>query len=528
MHPAPSTVAPLTHRRPPYAAVDAFLRPLVDATSPAAGLRALVSRLQEALEANAVVAFRHTIDGPVELAREGGLSCPGIARHAARQLGEAGSIPTDADSGPQGMIGEAAGALAVPVFRAGERIGALVAVGPGLPPEALTVLETAALGAALGWPPESLAPEESERDRRLTALGDLAGGIAHDFNNALTSVLGSVSLARLHGGLSDSLDDLLSEAEQACLRARRLTRQLLTFAGGGEPIRRATDLGALLRDVVDEAAADRKHRYSLRVDEGMAAAYADEDQIRQAAVFLIDNARAVMPDGGEIRIRVHGRPAEGQLELSVEDRGPGIPADELERIFDPYASGRTGIRGLGLSAVHSIARRHGGSVVAQSTPGQGSVFRVRIPVAETIEVEPPQAVVRQTPATVNVLVMDDDATVRASLERMLQHLGHRVVSVEDGAAVVDAWVAARDRGDAFDLCVMDLTVPHGVGGREAIQRLKAVDPEARAIVASGYSKDPIMAQFREHGFVGVLEKPCEMAGLARAVAAAMASAPIGT
>ncbi len=485
--------------------------------------RLLAEGLRDLLDADAVVIHRCDPRELRSIAEARGRALPSSARRVAERLAEQAVDLGEPQEVPHGL----GACYAVPLRSGGQEgvFGALSCLAPALDGDARAAVSTlsAEFGRRLVDPqrlPSEFAGTDGddtvgERERRLEALGDLAGGIAHDFNNALTSILGNVSLARLHGGITDSVDRLLSDAEQACLKARRLTRQLLTFAGGGEPIRRPTDLGALVREVVDEASADGGHRFLLGVAGGLPRADIDDDQVRQAVVFLLEHACHVMPEGGDVVVRVEL--ADNGVEVVVEDQGPAIPADLLERVFDPYTAGLTGPRGLGLSAVHSIARRHGGRVDVVSRGPVGSVFRLRLPV-EVYDATPAarHALHPGEPrGPARVLLMDDDASVRASLARMIGHLGHRVDEVDDGQRALDAWQSAVRDGDPFDLVLMDLTIPHGMGGREAVRRLLELDPAARAVVASGYSKDPIMAHFREHGFVAMLEKPCELATLRR-------------
>lgn len=516
------------------ASVDAFVQAL-DREIPVEELPGFVARsLRRVLGLSGVAVYRVVAGGlriACELQSAGRLGVDvgpaALGELAAEALA---ARATRHSAGPEG----APRTVSVPVHVRDAVAAVLVCTGDQLEEAVVADLErvAAAVGgrlgrdAARGGDASSDELTVAERERRLDALGDLAGGIAHDFNNALTSILGNVSLARLHGGISSPVDRLLAEAEVACLRARRLTRQLLTFAGGGEPIRRPTELGALVREVVRDLGESGGVSLSTAVAEVLPRADIDEDQVRQALHYLIEHALALTQPGASVVVRVQPRPLDDRLEVVVQHGGPEFSATELQRLFDPFAAGHLGPRGLGLSVAHSIVRRHGGRITAEREPGTGLfVFRVALPVAGSVAAaagsvaavgEPALRGARGGPvgpARHRILLMDDDQAARTSLARMLRHLGQEVAEAEDGADALERWREAALRGEPFDLAVMDLTVPHGMGGCEAVARLKRLDPDARAIVVSGYSKDPVLARHRDHGFDDVLEKPCELGTL---------------
>lgn len=355
---------------------------------------------------------------------------------------------------------------------------------------------------------------ELMRASKLESLGLLAGGIAHDFNNILTGIIAYLSLATELLDRNHRVHPWLVEAEKAGLRARDLTYQLLTFAKGGAPIRRPTSLGHIIEDSARFAVTGSTSRVVFDIADELWPVHVDAGQISQVMQNLTLNAVQAMPDGGTITVRaanVHLEatpllPAGRYVEVRVRDQGIGMSPDLLPHIFDPFFTTKAQGSGLGLATSFAVVRKHDGSIDVTSTPGVGTEFVVRLPATET---RPDMALERaaQQRVTARVLVMDDDPIMRATARTVLMAFGYEVMLARDGADAVRMFAAARDEGVPFDLVVLDLTVPGGMGGREALQQLRAIDPKVRAIVASGYSEDPVMAHYAEHGFVGVMAKP---------------------
>ncbi|WP_456430783.1 PAS domain S-box protein [Thermosulfuriphilus sp.] len=386
--------------------------------------------------------------------------------------------------------------------------------------------ETEALKAAADIIGAALFRERVEQEllkmEKLKSLELLAGGIAHDFNNILTAILGNVSLAKLldkEGRVAQILDQL----EKASLQARNLTQQLLTFAKGSIPVKRKEDIGRLLVETVEFSlsGSNVKAHYDLAPD--LWVAEVDQAQISQVIQNLVVNAKQAMPEGGIIEIearniRITSRddlplPPGPYVRLSIRDQGVGIPEGLLDKIFDPYFTTKQEGSGLGLAIVHSIVSKHGGWIDVVSSLGQGSTFVVYLPALEErirhrAEGEGP--VFR---GEGRVLVMDDEEIVRKTLGTMLKTLGYEVAFAKDGQEAVEMYEAALKGGTAFDLVIMDLTVRGGMGGKEALKALLKIDPEVKAVVSSGYSDDPVMANFREFGFLDVVAKPYRMKDL---------------
>ena len=355
--------------------------------------------------------------------------------------------------------------------------------------------------------------QRAEQDaRRLEALGRLAGGIAHDFNNALVGVVTNLSVARSGVGPGE-LDELLDEAAQACDRAVGLTRQLATFSRGGAPKLEVKRLRPLLRraaQLVDDP------RVELELDGDLGAAEVDSVQVVDAVRHLVQNALEASDSDARVRVtatpvtldedQVGALPAGRYVRLEVHDSGTGMPPEVLSHAFDPYFSTKASGRGLGLATCHGIAKRHGGHLAAVSEPGRGSVLTLHLPATDA-PVRASSAHRGRGQLAGRVLVMDDEPLVARAFARILKRVGLEHQHVEDGQAALDAFDRAREEGRPFDLVVLDLTVPGGMGGQRCVRELLARQPDLRAIVTSGHGARDVLRRPREHGFRAALVKP---------------------
>lgn len=370
--------------------------------------------------------------------------------------------------------------------------------------------------------------EELLRSSKLESLGVLAGGIAHDFNNLLTGIIGNASLARMLCNPEDKAYKRLTELEDASLRAKDLTHQLLTFAKGGAPIKKITSIAGLLRDSVSFAMRGSNITCDFSIPEDLSPVEIDEGQITQVIHNLIINAEQAMPKGGAIKVsagNISVSPSTGlpvqdgeYVKITVSDTGTGIPRENLIRIFDPYFTTKEEGSGLGLATVYSIIKNHGGYVTAESESGAGTIFYIYLPALPHKEIAPKKAV-EEGPiyGKGRVLVMDDEEIVRAVAEAILSELGYEVEFAVDGAAAIEAYKFAKKSGKPFNAVILDLTIPGGMGGKETIKKLLEVDPAVKTIVSSGYSSDPIMSDFTKYGFSAVIAKPYRVAELSRII-----------
>ena len=364
---------------------------------------------------------------------------------------------------------------------------------------------------------------EVQHAARLESLGVLAGGIAHDFNNLLTIIMGNLGLAMLNDKVKALAGDYLREIERGAYRAAALTQQLLTFAKGGDPLRTAVSLPDIVRAATEFVLSGSRARCDYSVVPDLWNAHVDKDQITQAIQNIVLNAVQAMSDGGVIRVSLSndeiatgakaGLAAGRYVRLVIADSGEGIRPEILPRIFDPYFSTKKAGSGLGLATVYSIVRRHQGHIEVDSTPGHGATFTLWLPAADTPLPEPPTPapVAAVAPVrTARVLLMDDEESIRLLGAILLQRMGLEVTVAAEGAAAVHEFSAARDAGRPFDLVILDLTIPGGMGGRETMENIRRMDASVPAIVSSGYSNDAVLADFRRFGFQAMVAKPYEI------------------
>ncbi|MEE8125630.1 MAG: PAS domain S-box protein [Nitrospirales bacterium] len=372
---------------------------------------------------------------------------------------------------------------------------------------------------------------EQQRIGKLNSLGILAGGLAHDFNNLLTTILGNVFVAKLRMVPQDPLAQNLEQAENACLRAKELTQQLLTFAKGGAPIKSSIVLGDLLRKSTIFALSGSSISCHFDIPNDLWPLDADANQLRQVIQNITINARQAMPQGGHFTVRVeniaiqtsHDLPSPtltpGKfLKIAFEDQGTGIADQDLPNIFDPYFTTKTSASGLGLATAHSIIQQHQGHISVTSEVEKGTTFTVYLPSSYVAPKFDTQALAAIPKGRGRILVMDDELSIRRMVQDALTQFGYEVTSAQDGQDAIDLFAEALAIGRKFEVVLLDITVPGAMGGKEAIQHLKNLDPQVKAVVTSGYSDDPIMSDFQAYGFQGILVKPYKISDLAKTLA----------
>jgi len=369
--------------------------------------------------------------------------------------------------------------------------------------------------------------QELAKQAQLQSLGTLAGGIAHDFNNLLTTILGSISMALLQIGSTTHVVARLREAEEAGLRATGLAKKLLTFAEGGEPIKKIVSL----KDAVIDATqlVDKNHRVRCEVSlpEDLWPVEADEVQISQVIAEVIKNSEQAMPLGGVIQVQAENYQVDQETVevprtgnyvcIKITDQGVGIAPEHLDKVFEPYFSTKNVGRGMGLAMAYSVIKNHQGFLSLTSERDTGTTCRICLPA---ISQEP--APMSSNLASLHrgqgkILLMDDESMILNTSRLMLEKLGYRVECARDGGEALTLYRQAREGGDGFDAVILDLTIPGGMGGADTIKELLALDPQVRAIVSSGYSDSHVMARYREYGFRGVIPKPYRLQNLSEAL-----------
>lgn len=372
--------------------------------------------------------------------------------------------------------------------------------------------------------------EELQKMQRLNSIGVLAGGIAHDFNNILTILFGNIAMARRQINNPYACEENLDKAEVAFHRASSLTSQLLTFAKGGDPVKQNLSLTNLVEETVKFDLSGSNVKLELQADDNLWAAEADKGQISQVFSNLAINADQAMPNGGTLSITLKNVELEEHdvpglfpgryIQAVVVDEGVGINRDDIDRIFDPFYTTKQTGSGLGLATVYSIIVKHGGLIRVSSMPGAGAEFCLFLPASQ----EPAELAPRDIDQPESdleggqrILVMDDEEMICDLAANILALEGFQVDTVFDGEQAIAEYRRSLEANAPYDCLIMDLTIPGGLGGKEAVKQILALNPAASAIVSSGYGADPVMANYADYGFKGVISKPFTRQALVKEV-----------
>ncbi|HEX7533969.1 MAG TPA: PAS domain S-box protein [Syntrophales bacterium] len=370
------------------------------------------------------------------------------------------------------------------------------------------------------------AEEELSRVNKLESLGILASGIAHDFNNLVSVMLRNIFAAKL--SLPDEQQEVLGEgleiAEKVGHQAKELAHRLITFAKGGEPVRKIASISKLLMNSVDLPLSGSKVICEFSLPENLWPVEMDDVQIRQVINNLLINAREAVHDAGIITIHAenvnisagNGLPLkEGNyVKLSIRDHGIGISKENLPKIFDPYfttkPTGSARGMGLGLAICYSIIKKHDGVITVESEPGLGSTFIVYLPASPQDDPSRKGVGEQAGGRMGKILVMDDEETVRNATGIVLNYLGYEVEYANNGNEAIDLYRTAREKGHPFSAVILDLNVPDGMGGKDALHELLAMDPHVKAIISCAYADDPVILKLKEGGFCWPVDIPYDI------------------
>lgn len=369
--------------------------------------------------------------------------------------------------------------------------------------------------------------QELIKTEKLESLGILAGGIAHDFNNILAAILANLQLAKVKYEKYEDIGKYLEDSIMTTHRASDLTKQLLTFSKGGAPVKKTASLSDVIYDTAQFALRGSKVRAKFNIQNTLWSVEADIGQISQVIHNLVINAKQAMPKGGVIEITAENIKIEpgnrlnpgNYIKITVKDQGIGIPSDKLNKIFDPFYTTKKEGTGLGLAISYSIIRQHDGYLEVESKLNVGTTFFIYLPALPeaTVLIEDQKKEVAPVGEGLKILLMDDEKGILETVGEMLEYLGHQVLPAFDGEKVIKLYRQAMESGNPFDIVIMDLTVPGGMGGQEAIAYLRDIDPNVKAIVSSGYANDPIMADYERFGFCGVVTKPYKIDELLKVI-----------
>ncbi|MCK4503245.1 MAG: response regulator, partial [Desulfuromonadales bacterium] len=359
--------------------------------------------------------------------------------------------------------------------------------------------------------------------RKLESVGVLAGGIAHDFNNLLAGLFGNIEMAKRFIGTKGRALKYLDSAGESMARATALTKQLLTFAKGGDPINELISLPKIITEMAEFSLRGSNVDVRLDIDSNLWQVDGDSGQLSQVISNLVINAQQSMPSGGSITISASNilAAAAKNVQIVVEDQGCGIDPQYVDKIFDPYFSTKENGSGLGLASCYAIIKKHNGSISVDSKLNRGTTFTIIIPAA--VE-QDGQVVVKADVESVNssfvpvaVLLLEDEESLQQMTCAMLEEMGHRVDYADNGEVAIEKYRNAMAQNRGYDIVICDLTIPGGMGGQDAAQKILEFDPQATLIVSSGYANNPVMANFMEYGFKGCIAKPYRFAELQKVI-----------
>jgi PAS domain S-box-containing protein len=395
----------------------------------------------------------------------------------------------------------------------------------------VTRIELPTGAALIGFIRDITQRKQAEADRlrasKIESIALLAGGIAHDFNNILVGILGNINLLQLTKELDQDITNSLRDIEKATLRASDLTKQLLTFSKGGAPLKKPESIRRIVEDSITFVMHGSKSKAITHFHDPLPAVDVDSGQISQVLHNILLNSIQAMPDGGIISIEVGAEyhaggevhlPIGEYVKLIIQDDGIGIPREYHDQIFEPYFTTKSGGSGLGLATCYSVITQHQGYIKMASTEGQGTAFFIYLPTSkDPISLLEEELHFDQL-FTGKVLLMDDDLIVQETVAQMLIHLGISVDRVSDGTSAIKKYKQGLENKEGYSLVILDLTIPGGLGGKETILKIREIDPNVIAIASSGYSNDPVMSQYKDYGFDGILVKPYTMQALRETLA----------
>jgi two-component system cell cycle sensor histidine kinase/response regulator CckA len=363
--------------------------------------------------------------------------------------------------------------------------------------------------------------EEVMKSKNLQSVGTLAGGIAHDFNNLLMAIVGNIALAKIHAPKGGKTVDYLKEAERMVFMGKNLTHQLLTFSHNVDTIKKIADIGPLIKETAENVLRGSFVKLNYIIPDDLSLVEVDEDQIKQVIQNIIVNAKEAMLSEGSLYITCenvsitpqHKLPPtmEEYVRILIQDEGVGISEENMSKIFDPYFTtkdmgSQKGV-GLGLAICYSIVKKHNGYILVDSVPNKGTTFQIYLPVykQQVTDISAKKKVVGRGRG--RILVVDDEDMVLKIAEKLLLYMGYEVATTLTGEEAIWLYRQAIESRKPFDAVILDLSMDSGMGGTEVMDELIAIDPDVKAIISSGYLHDPVIMNFEDYGFAGILTKP---------------------
>lgn len=391
---------------------------------------------------------------------------------------------------------------------------------------------------------------------QATAAG-MAEGMARDFDQVLTNVFGNLTIAKNLNGPHNAIAVRLNEMERSLQRARDLIEQIFSISAGSDQPKVRVKMEAVVQEAVASVLRGTMIRAEYLFPRGLPELEVDVEAFSHAIRNLITNSVEAM-DKGVVRLtadyitseQLSNRPdiplkGGNYICLKIRDQGHGITEKALPRVFEPYFTTRQGSQGLGLTTALSSIQRMGGTILMESTPSVGTTVSVFVPVAQgggapagapaassmtsTSALSMGSSSVTSSGALPNprekkrILLMDDEQMILDIVSRMLGHLGYTVTTCTDGSQAIAAFAKAKSHGEMFDVVVMDLVIPNGVGGQDAVHTIKKIDPHAKVIASSGHLDHPVMMDYTKFGFTAALEKPYKLEKLQQVIEAVVAT-----
>jgi PAS domain S-box-containing protein len=392
---------------------------------------------------------------------------------------------------------------------------------------------------------EALALASTE----ATAAG-LVEGMARDFDQILTNVTGNLTIAKNLNGPHNAIAVRLNEMERSLQRARDLIEQMFSITPEQSEPRVRIALEPAVQEAVSTVLRGTMIRAEFLFPRNLPEVDVDQEAFAHAIRNIVTNSVQAM-DKGVVRFSAESIPhtqfsyrpdlplkVGDYICLHIQDQGHGITENALSRVFEPYFTTRSGSQGLGLTTALSSIQRMGGTILIDSTPGVGTTVSLYLPVSTgtlapgtgplpEAHAKPgtaPIPVMHSAPGTLHkmgqkrrILLMDDEQMILDIVSRMLGHLGYEVTTCTDGSQAIAAFAKSKSHSEPFDVVMMDLVIPNGVGGQDAVHTIKKIDPGARVIASSGHLEHPVMLDHKKFGFNAVLEKPYKLEKLQQVI-----------
>jgi PAS domain S-box-containing protein len=359
--------------------------------------------------------------------------------------------------------------------------------------------------------------EEQIKSQKMESIGLLAGGIAHDFNNILVAILGNAEILSYQTNLNEEQYQIIKDLHDAALFARKLTKQLLTFSKGGEPIPKSENIIEIVKCSASLVTRGANSVANFSVIGKIPDVYVDAGQMSQVLNNLILNAIQAMPDGGLVDILISTKvlkennpillKAGKYVYIEIKDTGVGISDEDKKNIFSPYFTKKQNGTGLGLSTCYSILKRHNGNIGFKSILGTGSQFFLYIPVSKQQNIKEIENIIQDSFTGKRLIIMDDQKSISDLIKKFCRLLKMHCAAVNNGDELLELFIKSKNAGTPYDILLLDLTIPLGKGGQETIKELRKIDPDVIAVVSSGYSEDPVFKNPKKYGFKFVLNKP---------------------